>query len=123
VLDTAGGRCGDGGGVVITGSPGVAREVLRRGPVDEPRLLPDGTGAGLDLPEARSFRGARCCCATGPPRRAADRRPGRTDPAGPARSPVPPSSRCRYSDAYSAVSNSPYTRQASCSGMNGSEFV
>ncbi len=28
-----------------------------------------------------------------------------------------------YSDAYSAVSNSPYTRHASCSGMNGSELV
>jgi hypothetical protein len=55
VLDTAGGRCGGGGDVVITGSPGAAQE-LRRGPVDEPRLLPDGTGAGLDLLEARPFR-------------------------------------------------------------------
>jgi hypothetical protein len=121
VLDTAGGRCGGGGDVVITGSPGAAQE-LRRGPVDEPRLLPDGTGAGLDLLEARPFRGGAVLLRHGTSA-PGGRGPGRTDPAGPARSPVPPSSRWRYSDAYSAVSNSPYTRQASCSGMNGSEFV
>lgn len=63
-------RAEDGGDVVITGSPGVAHEVLRHGLVDElrlfvfpvvvgrgERLFPDGTGAGLDLLEARPFRG------------------------------------------------------------------
>jgi len=72
-------RAGDGGDVVITGSPGVAHEVLRARLVDElrlfvfpvvvgrgERLFPDGTAAGLDLLEARPFRGGAVLLRYGP---------------------------------------------------------
>jgi dihydrofolate reductase len=61
-------RSGDGGDVVITGSPRLAQEVLREGLADElrlfvfpvavgsgQRLFPDGTAIGLEMLESRSF--------------------------------------------------------------------
>jgi len=61
-------RAGEGGDVVITGSPRLAQEVLREGLADElrlfvfpvavgagQRLFPDGTALRLELLESRSF--------------------------------------------------------------------